>query len=217
VAAVAALLALSLASAPTARAEWSIDLSRRQRAASEADLQAAARAPAAAVPAVDGGSSSTRQIRSPSEGQQPSQGQSQNQPNSMLDAVFAAGEPVQELVLLSTDRGFVPSSLRLRKGGRYLVHVVNVNEKEKNISFVLDAFGEHHATYYGKIKTFRLDPKKEGIFSFQCPETSAEGRVVVFAPAGSGAAGSLSGPARPESGRAPASIGFPADGPESQP
>jgi hypothetical protein len=59
---------------------------------------------------------------------------------------------------------------------------VNVNEKEKNVSFILDGFSEHHATYYGKIKSFRLEPKKEGVYSFQSPETSAEGKLVVFSP-----------------------------------
>ena len=40
----------------------------------------------------------------------------------------------------------------------------------------------HHATYYGKIKTFMLEPKKEGAYSFESPETSAEGKLVVFNP-----------------------------------
>ncbi len=101
---------------------------------------------------------------------------------TIFNMLFESGEPVVEMVVLNTDKGFVPNTLRLRKGAKYTVHVVNINEKEKNVSFVLDSFSEHHATYYGKIKTFQLEPKKEGIFSFQCPETSSEGRVVVYAP-----------------------------------
>ncbi len=103
---------------------------------------------------------------------------------SFIDVIFQPGEPVQEIVVLNTDKGFVPSSVRVRQGLKYKIHVVNVNEKEKNVSFVLDSFGEHHATYYGKIKSFYLEPKKEGVYSFECPETSSEGRMIVLAAPG---------------------------------
>ncbi len=103
---------------------------------------------------------------------------------TVLDALFDPGEPTQELVILNTEKGFLPPTVRARKGGKYLVHVVNVNEKEKNVSFVLDGFSEHHSTFYGKVKSFRLEPRKEGVFSFNCPETSAEGRLVIHAPKG---------------------------------
>ncbi len=99
---------------------------------------------------------------------------------SMFDFVFSAGEPLQEVVVLNTEKGFVPSTIRVRKGMSYKVHIVNVNDKEKNVSFVLDSFSEHHATYYGKIKSFYIKPKKEGVFTFQSPETSAQGRLVVY-------------------------------------
>ena len=102
----------------------------------------------------------------------------------LVDMIFDSSEPLQEIVILSTEKGFVPNTIRVRKGSKYTIHVVNVNEKEKNISFVLDAFSEHHATYFGKIKSFHLEPKKEGIYSFQSPETSAEGRLIVFAAPG---------------------------------
>jgi hypothetical protein len=59
-----------------------------------------------------------------------------------------------------------------------------VNEKEKNVSFVLDSFSEHHATYYGKIKTFTIRPQKEGVFKFVSPETAAQGKLVVFPASG---------------------------------
>jgi hypothetical protein len=101
---------------------------------------------------------------------------------SVFEQIFDAGEPVQDIVILGTDHGFIPSTVRVRRGGRYMIHVVNVNEKEKNVSFILDAFSERHAIYYGKIKSFKLEPKKEGIFSFQSPETSFDGRLVVFVP-----------------------------------
>ena len=102
------------------------------------------------------------------------------QKQSMFDFVFSTGEPIQEVVVLNTSKGFVPSTLRVKQGGNYKIHVVNVNEKDKNVSFVLDAFSEHHATYYGQIKSFRINPKKEGVFTFQSPETSAQGRLVVY-------------------------------------
>jgi hypothetical protein len=86
----------------------------------------------------------------------------------------------QELVILNTATGFIPNAVRVRKGVHYTIHVVNVNEAKKNVSFMLDAFDQHHATYFGKIKTFDVDPDKEGVFEFQCPETSGVGRLIVF-------------------------------------
>jgi hypothetical protein len=107
-------------------------------------------------------------------------------PSKNLDS-FVKRAPIsnadrQEFVILNTPHGFIPSQVRLRKGLHYLVHVVNVNENKKNISFMLDAFNQHYATFYGEIKTFNLDPDKEGIYDFQCPETSTSGKLVVFGP-----------------------------------
>ena len=90
----------------------------------------------------------------------------------------------QEFVILNTAHGFVPTSIRVKKGNHYTVHIVNVNEEKKNVSFMLDAFAQNHGTYYGKIKSFQLDPNKDGIFTFNCPETAAEGRLIVFSSGG---------------------------------
>ncbi len=156
--------------APLAHAEWTVDFSRRSKAKREADLlsrqvmEDTSRAPA----------SVTIQPEIADEKPAPEKG--------LFDTIFDAGEPVQDLVIMQTDRGFVPATVRVRKNGRYKIHVVNVNEKEKNVSFILEGFSEHHATYYGKIKVFTLEPKKEGTYSFQSPETSAEGKLIVFNP-----------------------------------
>ncbi|MBK9293150.1 MAG: cupredoxin domain-containing protein [Oligoflexia bacterium] len=88
----------------------------------------------------------------------------------------------QEVVILNTQNGFVPSNVRLKKGVYYTIHVVNVNKENKNVSFMLDAYNQHHSTYYGETKTFYLDPDKEGVFEFQCPETSSSGKLVVYGP-----------------------------------
>lgn len=166
-------VALLILAPAFARAEWSVDFSRRSRAVREQDLSAAgqtqssSRGPASAKPAVE---------TAPGDESPPEKAK------GLFDVIFDAGEPVQDIVILQTDRGFVPSTVRVRKNGRYRISVVNVNEKEKNVSFILDGFSEHHATYYGKIKTFLLEPKKEGAYSFQSPETSAEGKLVVFNP-----------------------------------
>lgn len=99
---------------------------------------------------------------------------------SVLDNVFSPNaDPTQEMVILNTDKGFIPSVIRVRAGQSYKIHVVNINEQEKNVSFVLDSFSEHHATYYGKRKDFVITPKQEGVFTYQSPETSAQGRLVV--------------------------------------
>src|SRR5262249_27675801 len=96
-----------------------------------------------------------------------------------FDAVFQTADPAQEIVVLNTDKGFIPSQVRVRQGQTYKIYIVNVNESEKNVSFVLDAFSENHATYYGKIKSFTIRPQKEGIYKFMSPETSAQGKLVV--------------------------------------
>lgn len=100
--------------------------------------------------------------------------------SSFFDLSFERSAPVQEIVILNTDKGFVPSTVRVRESQPYKIHVVNVNDKERNVSFVMDAFSEHHATYFGKIKTFVIQPKKEGIYTFQSPETTSQGRLVVM-------------------------------------
>ncbi len=99
---------------------------------------------------------------------------------SILEKVIEVSEPSQDIVILNTEKGFVPENLKLRRGGNYRVHIVNVNEEQKNVSFVLDAFSEHHNTLYGKEKTFTLNPKQDGPFSFQCPETGKQGQIFVF-------------------------------------
>jgi hypothetical protein len=98
-----------------------------------------------------------------------------------VDRILEPGEPSQDIVILNTERGFVPNTIRVRKDARYTVHIVNVNEKEKNVSFILDGFSEHHATFFGKVKSFRLEPRKEGVFSFLSPETAVEGKFIVYA------------------------------------
>jgi hypothetical protein len=105
---------------------------------------------------------------------------SKNAEPALFESILPAGQSSQELVILSTEQGFIPRTVRVKKDQTYTMYVVNVNEKEKNVSFILDAFSEHHGTYYGKIQKFEITPKKEGVYSFHCPETSQEGKVVVF-------------------------------------
>jgi len=97
---------------------------------------------------------------------------------------IASDGALNEVVILNTEKGFVPNTVRLKVGARYQLHIVNINEKEKNVSFMLDAFSEHHGTYFGQVKTVTIEPKKEGVFSYQCPETAVEGKLVIFSPSG---------------------------------
>lgn len=113
-------------------------------------------------------------------GRGPSSTDVKKEDSKIMGGIFQSMEPTQELVILNTEKGFVPDTVRLKKGQNYKIHVVNVNEKEKNTSFILDAFSEHHGTFFGQPKTFEVAPKVEGIFSFQCPETAKQGRIVVI-------------------------------------
>lgn len=102
-------------------------------------------------------------------------------PENLFDQILTSREPLEDVVILNTEKGFVPSTIRLRKERRYVFYVVNVNANEKNVSFVMDAFAQHHSTYFGQTKSFMLEAKKEGIYSYLCPETGSQGRIVVFA------------------------------------
>lgn len=103
-----------------------------------------------------------------------------SQPKSMLDKVLDVVEPTQDIVILNTENGFVPASVQLRQNGQYKIHIVNLNPKNKNISFILDSFSEHHNTLFGQEKSFSVAPKTDGVFSFLCPETAAAGKFVVI-------------------------------------
>jgi hypothetical protein len=143
-----------LVSATAAFADgWKVDFSRRQQATRSEDL------------------------REPASTDQPIAGAPDP---SFFESLFQSGDIAQEIVVLNTETGFIPNTIRVKKGLNYKIHVVNVNEKEKNVSFVLDSFSEHHATFYGKIKSFVIRPVKEGVYKFVSPETSAQGKIVVF-------------------------------------
>jgi plastocyanin len=109
----------------------------------------------------------------------------EDQSVSILSGVFDSVEPTQDIVIMNTEKGFVPETVRLKKGNNYRIHVVNVNGKEKNVSFVLDAFSEHHNTVFGEEKTFNVMPKTDGIFSYQCPETAVQGKFIIYSDANS--------------------------------
>ena len=149
--------ALLLLLASSAHADWKVDFSRREQESRVQDL------------------------REPASSDQPTLAEPPKA--GFFETLFQSNDIAEEIVVLNTDKGFVPSTVRVKKGLAYEIHVVNVNEKEKNVSFVLDSFSEHHATFYGKIKTFVIRPQKEGVFRFVSPETSAQGKLVVF-PAG---------------------------------
>lgn len=99
--------------------------------------------------------------------------------SSIFQSVFEATGPTQEIVVMNTEHGFVPETIKLKKGHNYKFHVVNVNEKNKNVSFSFEAFSENHNTLFGKPKTFQINPKLEGVYSFNCPETEVKGKVIV--------------------------------------
>ncbi len=122
----------------------------------------------------------TEDLRDPASLQQQPVVGVQAQEPTFFESLFQTGDVAQEIVVLNTEKGFVPNTVRVKKGLNYQIHIVNVNDKEKNVSFVLDSFSEHHATFCGKIKSFVIRPLKEGVYKFVSPETSAQGKLVVF-------------------------------------
>ena len=89
-------------------------------------------------------------------------------------------EPTQEIVILNTESGFIPEKLRVKKGEAYKVHIVNLNMREKNVSFLMDSFTQSHNTIFGIKKSFNIEPQVEGIYSYQCPETGIQGQLIVL-------------------------------------
>ncbi len=110
--------------------------------------------------------------------------QNSRQPASFGAAILSnftsSAMPTQDIVILNTEQGFIPSTIHVRKGNQYRIVVVNVNDKQRNVSFIMDAFNEHDATFYGKIKSFNIHPQKEGVYSYESPETSAQGQLIVY-------------------------------------
>lgn len=152
-----------------AHAEWKVDFSRRQELTRRLDL----RAPASS-------SEMPQVVDRPGGGQMISVDPPKYEQPTVLETLFESKDIAQEIVVLHTEKGFIPSNVQVKKGLTYKIDVVNVNEKEKNVSFVLEAFSEHHATYYGQIKSFLIRPQKEGVYRFVSPETAAQGKLVVY-------------------------------------
>ncbi|NCN40741.1 hypothetical protein GW916_05770 [bacterium] len=100
-------------------------------------------------------------------------------PTQFVKNVFLENDPAPEVVILNTNKGFIPSSVSLRVGQAYRFFIVNVNPEQKNVSFVMEHFKQHHATYYGEIKSFVVKSDEEGIFRFSSPETAALGKMIV--------------------------------------
>lgn len=96
-----------------------------------------------------------------------------------IGGILETTGPKQEFVVLHTDKGFVPSVLRVRRGQTVEIHVVNIDREAKNISFVLEAFQENHGTFYGLNRSFSITPKVEGVFPFVSPETGRRGQLIV--------------------------------------
>lgn len=140
---------LTVVFATSAFAEWTIDLSRRQKDLERLDRDA---------------------LLAKEKKQNP------------IDQVLENEQPKEEVVIANTDKGFVPNMIRLKKDQTYQVTVVNVNKARKNVSFMLDAFQEHHGTFFGDVVTFTVRPQKEGLFSYYCPEAEYTGKVLVYNP-----------------------------------
>ena len=96
----------------------------------------------------------------------------------LIRAIHKAVQPVEpsnEIVIINTEKGFVPDRVHVKKGEAYKVHVVNINMREKNVSFIMDSFTQSHNTVFATEKVFVIEPQVEGIYSYQCPETGVQG------------------------------------------
>lgn len=108
-------------------------------------------------------------------------------PASIVDQVPQSAKKIpvattaeREIVILQTEKGFVPSVINLSVGEKYTFHVVNVNPQAKNSSFLLDAFSQNHGTYFGTTKEFSVSPQVAGKFKFQSPESGFDGEINII-------------------------------------
>ncbi len=141
--------------------DWSIDLSRRQTDFSK-----------------------IQNVRMPASNAQPflESAPTKKNDSDILQAIQASVNPTapsQDIVIIQNENGFVPDQLNLKKGEVYQIHIVNLNTKEKNVSFLMDSFSQSHNTVFGVTKTFKIQPQVEGVFSYQSPETGVAGKVIV--------------------------------------
>ena len=146
-----------------AHAQWTVDFSRRFKEVQTNDL----RAPAS----LDAPTPVGKQKPLPEAKGTSSQG--------IFNSLWSVSEPSQEIVILNTAKGFVPSTVRLKQGFTYRFHIVNINPKEKNVSFVMDSLSEQHGTFFAEPTTFNLKAEQDGVHKFACPETSIEGRLII--------------------------------------
>ncbi|MGZ3690292.1 MAG: cupredoxin domain-containing protein [Pseudobdellovibrio sp.] len=112
----------------------------------------------------------------------PSDVSTKQKDEEILKAIHKAVQPVEptnQIVILNTEKGFVPDKISVKKGEAYKIHVVNINMREKNVSFIMDSFTQSHNTVFATEKTFNIEPQIEGIYSYQCPETGVQGQLVV--------------------------------------
>ncbi|MEQ1721710.1 MAG: cupredoxin domain-containing protein [Pseudobdellovibrio sp.] len=112
----------------------------------------------------------------------PSEMSDKQKNQELLTAIRKAVQPVEptkEIVILNTEAGFIPEKVRVKKGEAYKVHVVNLNMRDKNVSFLMDSFTQSHNTVFGIKKSFNIEPQVEGIYSYQCPETGIQGQLIV--------------------------------------
>lgn len=112
----------------------------------------------------------------------PGEATTKQKDDEILKAIRKAVQPVEptnQIVILNTEKGFIPDKIRVKKGEAYKVHVVNINMREKNVSFIMDSFTQSHNTVFAAEKTFNIEPQVEGIYSYQCPETGVQGQLIV--------------------------------------
>ena len=154
---------LAILSSAAVYADWSVDFSRRYRDVQDKDL----RSPAS----LDAPTPISKMKSQPDSSGTSAQG--------IFNSLWSVSEPSQEIVILNTAKGFVPSTIRLKQGFTYRFHIVNINPKEKNVSFVMDSLSEQHGTYFAEPTTFNIKAEKDGVHKFACPETSIEGRLII--------------------------------------
>lgn len=97
-----------------------------------------------------------------------------------IGEVFETPRPSQEVVLIHTSTGFVPSQIVIDTTRNYELHVVNVSDTVKTASFFIDHFGVQKGMPYASVQKVQLRPKQAGKFSIFSPETNFEAQLIVL-------------------------------------
>lgn len=88
-------------------------------------------------------------------------------------------QKIQNVTINLTERGYRPSSFRLKKGVPARVTFIRTTEDECGLEVVFPAFNIRRILPLNEAVTIRFTPRKAGTFSFACGMNMLHGMLIV--------------------------------------